>query len=428
MKILWVSNSPIGPAADILNEAYQGSSGGWIQTEYSKIRKTDAEFFFLSTLSSVKKGEIVRKANDKGTLYCIHTPRMQYGVIPSKEVLLRIENIIVEVHPDIIQIWGTETWLSYAVSLCANNIPKIVFIQGLIGMHQRYLGGYFGNMSGDSEYKKGVPVIPTIKSALRTVQFKKQAKIEAKTLCNCKNVIVDNDFSRAYCNSLPVPINCYDHKLEANEVFFQKRWKVENCIQHTVFTIYGSSAEKGTHNLLKAVSLVKKDFPDIQLVIPGPYKVDAGGKLADNQSDAYQNILKNMIATLDLNNNIRFTGKLNPAQMACEMEKANVFVNPSCMEVHALSLREAMTVGTPCISTMCGSVSEYLEHNSNGYIYRYEEYEMLAFYLKKMFAEPSIQREFSERACCSMRETEDGSLTLEEIYEKVKQSKNRTVG
>ena len=33
MKVLWVSNSPIGPSADILGKEYQGSSGGWIQSE-----------------------------------------------------------------------------------------------------------------------------------------------------------------------------------------------------------------------------------------------------------------------------------------------------------------------------------------------------------------------------------------------------------
>ncbi len=416
MRILWVSNSPIGPAADILNENYQGSSGGWIQTEYDKIEKTNTEFFFLSTLSSVKKGELLKKSNNKGTLYCLPTPRLQYGIIPKQKVVSQLENIICEINPDIIQIWGTETWLSYAVSLCSESVPKVIFIQGLIGMHQRYLGGYFGNMPEDNSYKSSDSLIANVKSIIRTVQFKKQAKIEEKTLCNCRNAIVDNDFTKAYCNSLSPVINCFEHKLEANKEFFAKRWKLENCIKHTVFTVYGGSAEKGTQNLLKALSIVKKSISDVRLIIPGPYNIKDDGKLADNKQDAFQTVLKNMINSLDLNENVKFAGKLSPKQMSSEMEKANIFVNPSCMEVHALSLREAMTVGVPCISSMCGSVNSYLKNGYNGYIYRYEEYEVLAFYLKRLLENPGIQKEFSENSYNSMRDNSDNSLTLEEIY------------
>ena len=39
MKVLWVSNSPIGPSAEILGKEYQGSSGGWIQSEYEALDK-----------------------------------------------------------------------------------------------------------------------------------------------------------------------------------------------------------------------------------------------------------------------------------------------------------------------------------------------------------------------------------------------------
>ena len=76
MRILWVSNSPIGPAADILSKSYEGSSGGWIKTEYDKIEKSNTEFFFLSTLRSVKKNDVLKKTSEKGTLYCVNAPKI----------------------------------------------------------------------------------------------------------------------------------------------------------------------------------------------------------------------------------------------------------------------------------------------------------------------------------------------------------------
>lgn len=421
MRILWVSNSPIGPAADILNQVYGGSSGGWIQSEYDKFdnKQGESEFFFLTTLASVKKNNVLKKTGDKGTLYCINAPRIQYGIIPSRRVIDLIDGIIQEIQPDIIQIWGTETWLSYAVSCCSPQIPKVIFVQGLIGMHQRYLGGYFGNMPEDKIYGKNIPLFSRLKEMVRHVNFKKQALIETKTLCNCGNVIIDNDFSKAFCRSISSDINCFEHSLEPNKVFFTRRWEAEKCKRFSVFTVYGSSAEKGTQNLLKALSVLKKSFPDIELVIPGPYDINSDGRLSSQSKNPFQIVLKNMIRLLDLEKNVRFTGKLNPEQMSDEMVKANVFVNTSCMEVHALSLREALTVGMPCISSMCGSVNGYLKHGYNGFIYRYEEYEVLAFYIKKLFENRILEKEISENAVKTALTANENSLSLAEIYTQI---------
>ena len=41
-------NSPIGPAADILEEEYKGNSGGWIQSEYERMNKEGIEFYFMA--------------------------------------------------------------------------------------------------------------------------------------------------------------------------------------------------------------------------------------------------------------------------------------------------------------------------------------------------------------------------------------------
>ena len=68
-------------------------------------------------------------------------PEMSFGIKPSPKMLHQISDTIQEIKPDIIQIWGTETVAQNAVASCATNIKKVVFIQGLIGIHARYYGG-----------------------------------------------------------------------------------------------------------------------------------------------------------------------------------------------------------------------------------------------------------------------------------------------
>lgn len=416
MKVLWVSNSPIGPAAEILGETYSGSSGGWIQSEYNQLHLEHAEFSFLCTLPYVSEGDVLRKQSEKGTLYGVSAPRLSYGIRHNDAVQQAVQHVIDEVNPDIIHIWGTETWLSNAVAQSHTEAPKIVFIQGLIGVHQRYLGGYYKNNRRNLPYYREKRILLKGKSWIRTRHFRKQAEIEKETISLCGNVIIDSEFARAYCESISPDIRCFRHVLKPSRVFYPKQWELNKCERHSLFTIFGGNSEKGTQNLLWAVSLVKREIPDIKVYIPGSYCVDADGKLLKSTKDAFQNVLYKMISDLDLADNVFFTGKLSPEQMADAMAKCNVFVNTSCMEVHALSLREAMVVGLPCVSSLCGSVGEYLENGKNGYIYRYEEYESLAYYIKKLLLDDRLAVSFSCEARKVFRKAEQDDSALRDIY------------
>lgn len=417
MRILWVSNSPIGPAAHILGEAYKGSSGGWIQSEYEALDKENVEFFALSTLPNVKKGEVLFRKNEIGEVYCVHAPKICSGVAAPRILRDNVQEIIKKIKPDIIQIWGTETWLSYEASKCETAAPKVIFIQGLLGIHRRYLGGYFGKLAEDKKFIKRTSLRVWAKTVYRNWSFLRQAEIEQKTIKNCKNIIADSDFAKAYCDSVSSSVRCFHRVLMPNMLFWKQSWKLERCQKHSIFTIFGSSPEKGTHNLLKAVAIVKRSFPDVLVNIPGIYDLDEKGALLPGDKGSFQNILYNMIQNFDLKTNVHFTGRLDAAQMARAMEKCHLFVNPSCMEVHALSLREAMVVGVPCISTQCGSVAEYLKHKDNGLLYRFEEYESLAYYINMIFQSDEMAKHLSQNARSAFKDMQKADLSLKKIYE-----------
>ena len=416
MKVLWVSNSPIGPMAEILGEEYKGTSGGWIKTEYEALDKSDIQMYYLCTLPNVKSGEYIEKTNENGTVYCISSPKIPYGVPPSQKTILFIQSIINRINPDIIQLWGTETYLSNAVSRCSKNIPKIVYIQGIIGVHKRYLGGYFLEKE-NAELYKGRSFFAKVKSAVQNIMFVRQADIEAQTVSNCKNIISDNILPLSYFESVTENVRLFNRPLLPNQKFFEYSWDLEKMRPHTIFTVFGGTAEKGLHQLLRAVSVVKKEYPDVKVYVPGNYPLDGNGRLLLNRKNAYMCALYNLIDKLELQENVEFLGRLDMDGMAQAICKANVFVNPSCMEVHALSLREAMAIGAPCVTSLCGSVLDYVKHRESGLIYRYEEYEVLAHHIKTIFSDSS----FSEQLSNNARNAHIGlgigqTLSLNEIY------------
>lgn len=419
MKVLWVSNSPIGPAANILNETYGGTSGGWIQTEYEFLDKNQLDLSFLCFAPNISKGNVLEKSNAIGKLYAIKAPRIQNGIAPTAELVKQVQNIINKVSPDIIHIWGTETCISNAVSKCSPDIPKVIFIQGLLGVHKRYLGGYF-NKKNYAEYCKKIPLEGKLRAWLRAKLFIRQSEIERDTLKNCKNVIIDSDFSEAYCKSVSSAINCYCRVLEPNAVFENYRWSLDNANKHQIFTVFAGSAEKGVHHLLFAVGKLKEKYPDIKVLIPGSYNLSAEHKLMPGKANSYETVLANIIHKLGIEENVCFTGRLSPTEMAEYISNSHIFVNPSCMEVHALSLREAMSMGVPCITSLCGSTGSYVKHGKNGFVYRYEEYEVLTYYIDKLFSDSALCGEISMNAPGAIAEYQsEKKMSLREIYGKI---------
>lgn len=423
MRILWVMTTPMGPASRILNIKQLGSSGGWIQNEYVRLMEgnsNDTEMYFLCGSRQVKKGTIVSACSEEGKAYCVNLPRISLGIELPKVIEANIVQILSAVNPDIIHIWGTESCISYGVTKASPGIKKILYLQGLIGIHGRYRGGYLSKSKENNKYREGMPTKTLFRQKIRDIYFEKQIPKEQYIIRNVQGVILDNEFSEAYCRMVSDGIRCYYRYLLPGPDFLDSCWEYASCNKNTIFTIYGQSPDKGLHQLLKALCIVNKQFPDVKLIVPGPFHCRDGKLIEKSKLSAHEIWLSNFIKQNGLDENVLFVGKLSAAEMSENIKNCNVFVNPSCMEIHALSLREALTVGAPCISSLCGSVLELVEHSKNGLIYRYEEYEILAYWICKVLEDENYARNLSQYAREKMRgyfKAED--LKMLDIYKDV---------
>lgn len=429
MRILWVSTSPMGPASRILKIPSSGSSGGWIQSEYETLVEdgtaSENEMFFLCASRSVSAGEIKAAESSEGKAFCVNLPGTSFGIEPPKKLAESISRVIENVSPDIIHIWGTESCISYAAAKLSPGIKKVVFLQGIIGIHNRYKGGYLEREAENKKYFKGISAKNRLIAKAKKYFFSRQIKYEKFILSECKNVILDNDLMAAYCLSVSDKINVHYHYLKPAKAYLHSDWNISNIVKNSIFTVFGQSSEKGLHQLLKAAVIVKRHIPDLIIIVPGPFNCE-NGKLKDKRLlSLYETWLSAFISENGLSENVIFTGKLNMEQMICNVKRCNLFVNTSCMETHALSLREAMAVGAPCISSLCGCVSELVVNGENGFIYRYEEYEVLAFLIEKLLTDDSLCEKISYNAKELMRKFANyKSRSLSEIYNSVVSEKS----
>lgn len=114
-------------------------------------------------------------------------------------------------------------------------------------------------------------------------------------------------------------------------------------------------------------------------------------------------------------------GFLDDVEIIKQLQKANVFVCPSSIENSSNSIAEAITIGTPVICSKVGGNESFIIHEKNGFTYPYDEYYMLASYLKTIFLDANICKKFSEfnRFACTKFSFENNIDNMVKVYEKI---------
>jgi len=168
--------------------------------------------------------------------------------------------------------------------------------------------------------------------------------------------------------------------------------------------------QKGHEDLLAAVSRVRRDIPDLTLLLVG-----------DGSRGAQ---LKGLARELGLEQVVRFLGSRRDIFRI--LPALDVFVMPSRWEGIPLTLLEAMGCGLPAISTRVGRAPEIIRDGANGRLTPAAAPEALARAILELYYEPEKRRQWGEQA----RRTVLEKYTLEhfleqfaaiyvELYEKV---------
>ncbi|MCE5348299.1 MAG: glycosyltransferase [Bacteroidales bacterium] len=418
MRIIWITNIPIGPLCELAGQ-YKSPNGSWLEAAFSAIEEVMELELTIVTVARVKS---IRKLNKNRHSYYVlpggFPAEYNCNSLRNKKIWEKVKE---ECCPDLIQIWGTEFTHGYLALKVMKEIPAIIYMQGMIGQIARhYLSGISEKELTQSITLRDIIKLDGIKQ--KQMKFSKRAVIESEMIRLSGNIIVENEWCEAHCKAIAPDCNIYKSKLNIKKEFFNTKWDPEVSSPYTILSNAAGSPIKGLHFLIKALSLVVCKYPEARLVIPGvksPFDKSFFRKLV---IDGYTKYLIKLIRKFKLENNIHFLGYLSSYQMAEQMATANVFVMSSSIENHSSTLIEAMIVGTPCISSYVGGIPEYLIPNFNGLLYRFEDYEMLAFNIVKIFDDIKFGSELAKNGSNDMRNSRNdknlGSELLG-IYKKV---------
>lgn len=133
--------------------------------------------------------------------------------------------------------------------------------------------------------------------------------------------------------------------------------------------------EKGIHELLDAVSSLKKEFPKLELTL--------GGIWIDEDLHQYANQLGSWIHQ---------PGWIGGTEKQQLLEDCNIFVLPSYFEGLPVSLLEGMAHGCACIATNVGGIPQVLTGDQHGLLIPAQDTASLKSAIRTYLEQPSLQQ------------------------------------
>ena len=154
-----------------------------------------------------------------------------------------------------------------------------------------------------------------------------------------QNILNDNSIKSKYLPNI----------IRDDNVYFKKRdiLKPNLVVTRSFERVYNISL------VLKAYKTIKLKYPEASLRLIG--------------DGSLKNELVSLSKKLNLKD-ITFVGRVENKHIGDELNKSDIFINPSTKDSFAISMFEAFACGLPVISTNVGAIPDFIKDNENGFL------------------------------------------------------------
>ena len=396
MNVLWIAYQPIPVITKQLSIGNGVVTGGWLQGAADIILcNKEIELSYCFPCSEILEGDTgglhyytIRKIPE------IHfRDRTGYR----RKDFDRFRYIIDKCEPDIIHIFGTETifqrqfvQMAYDMGLISKTI---VWIQGLVSICAKRSADGLSNRQ--LHKRTFMEFIKRTNMADINNRLKLNGIGERRVINILKNVFIRTDWDTANCKAINNKLNFYHcNETLRNGFYGSEVWELARIRRHSIFFSQYAVPLKGFHKLLKALSIILREYPDTMVYTTGKDLFHNNHQTLSS----YEKLLKQEIIRNDIKEHIVFLGVLDEYKMRDQYINAHVFVSASSIENSPNSVAEAMILGAPVVASDVGGVSSMLAHNVDGLLYPFEEEALLADYVCRIFGNDELAVRLSENA------------------------------
>ena len=408
MNVLWITNILFPEAEQLLTgNGELKASGGWMLGAAQALLEKENVNLYVASVSS-KVSDLVKLGGKRITYYVLPmgkgNQRVNYAYAPYWKQVQQ------EVQPDVVHIHGTEYSHGHAYMKACSCDNVVISIQGLTSAYYYYY--YYGMTKGD--VYKNLTFRDIVRGTVIKGQklFKQRGEYEKDMIRMAKHIIGRTSWDRARTWAInPDAAYHFCNETLRSDFYDGSVWDYNQCTKHSIFLSQAGYPIKGLHQVLKAMPIILRHYPDTTIRI-------AGGDITKSRTwseklrlSGYGLYIKRLIKQFHLEDKVLFTGNLNGTEMKQEYLNSNVFVCPSSIENSPNSLGEAQILGVPCVASYVGGIADMMKGNEDN-LYRFEEIEMLAEKICTVFSNKGSQIDMKHVAS----KRHDGMQNCERLY------------
>ena len=381
MKVLWITNILFPEVlAKLSSDGELKSSGGWMLGSAKALLEHPEITLYVASVSS-KVSELTRIDADQVCYYVI--PYGKGNLKENPEYRKYWLQVNAEIGPDIVHIHGTEFSHGYEYMRACGVDNVVVSIQGLKSAISRF---YYSGMSKCDIYRNITPR-DVLKGSILSEQrsFERSAEYEEAILKAAKHIIGRTSWDRDMVTRANPDVEYhFCNETLRDEFYCGSMWDYDKCSKHTIFLSQAAYPIKGLHQVLKAMPMILKYYPDTTIRIAGTDITRCNTLKELLHFTGYGLFIRRLIKNRGLDGKVCFLGGLNAQEMKQEYLNSNVFICPSSIENSPNSLGEAQILGVPCVASKVGGIPDMMEGNE-GNLYSFENVDMLADKVCKIF-------------------------------------------
>ena len=383
MKIVWITNALLPEAeARLIGQAELKGSGGWIQGLAERLSAQDGILLFIVALSPLVK-DITKIQGKAITHYAIPSVGDKTYHKCYEGAFRKIYH---EVEPDVVHIHGTEYPHTLAAVNGCGSDKVVISIQGLLSASYPH---YYEGLSRTTIFLSSTPASILRNGIMKGYRdFRHRSRYEVEAISKARHIIGRTSWDKTEVTRINSKVDYhYGGEILRTEFYDGDIWKYDKCVPHSIFLSQAGYPLKGLHQVLRAMPLVMRHYPDTTIRIAGAdiTRSSGGWKELLKLSD-YGNIIRKMISKYHLQGSVTFTGSLNAEEMKLKYLRSNVFICPSSIENSPNSLAEAQILGVPMLASYVGGIPDMMLGDEE-HLYRFEEIEMLAQKIVALFGQ-----------------------------------------
>lgn len=388
MTILWITN---GIMPDLLkalgmNPSYGGS---WL-IEPSHLLAANPNCS-LHIVTPWERKEQLEKVVDGIHYYLIPSTYLDRMKQPSKAYQKACVELIERIKPDVIHLHGGEFAIGIPFAEYPG-IPKVLSIQGIISkINQSY---FYGGINVPSWLGCLMPwnILTYLPMKLQHARNNWRAASELRQMKQVDAITGCTRWDYTYSMRINPHLGYYFVDYAIRREFSQREWRLEACDRHSFLVSSMTVPLKGIHRAFEALAILKEKYPDAKLKVVGTNTFSSQPRIG------YARYLYKLASKLGIMDSLELLGPQDVNGMVNTMLGCHSFVLSSCIENGPNAMMEAMWLGLPCVCSYVGGAMQFAKENEEAIFYRFEEPEILAYELDRVWSDDELARKLSRNA------------------------------